>query len=207
MNTSTIIELVGYTGSLLVIISMLMTSITKLRVVNSIGCVIFASYALIIHSYPTAAMQVCLLTINLIGLYNLYKNRKQYTITELKKGDSYINFFIDFQKKDIEKYFPEINLLTGDGISDDKARIYLVSVGTNTAGITLAQKISDDSLQIDLDYTIPAYRDCSVGKYLLQYLKEKGIKKFYAKSDVAEHISYLIKTGFAKENDRFVKVL
>jgi len=207
MNTGTIIELVGYTGSLLVIISMLMTSITKLRVVNSIGCVIFASYALIIHSYPTAAMQVCLLTINLIGLYNLYKNRKQYTITELKKGDSYINFFIEFQKKDIEKYFPEINLLTGDGISDDKARIYLVSVGTNTAGITLAQKISDDSLQIDLDYTIPAYRDCSVGKYLLQYLKEKGIKKVYAKSDVAEHISYLIKTGFAKENDRFVKVL
>ncbi len=91
MNVSTIIELVGYTGSLLVIISMLMTSLTKLRVVNSIGCIVFATYALIIKSYPTAAMQACLLIINCIGLYNLSKNKKQYSITELKNGDSYIN--------------------------------------------------------------------------------------------------------------------
>ena len=89
MNVSTIIELVGYTGSLLVIISMLMTSLTKLRVVNSIGCIVFATYALIIKSYPTAAMQACLLIINCIGLYNLSKNKKQYSITELKNGDSY----------------------------------------------------------------------------------------------------------------------
>ena len=86
MNVSTIIELVGYTGSLLVIISMLMTSLTKLRVVNSIGCIVFATYALIIKSYPTAAMQACLLIINCIGLYNLSKNKKQYSITELKNG-------------------------------------------------------------------------------------------------------------------------
>lgn len=205
MNTSTIIELVGYTGSLLVIISMLMTSITKLRVVNSIGCVIFATYALIIRSYPTAAMQFCLLTINLVGLYNLSRNKKQYTIAELKNGDSYIRFFIDSQKNDIAKFFPNVDSLAAEKLSDDEAKIYLVSVGTSTAGIMLAQKKSDDSLQIDLDYTTPAYRDCSVGKFLFQYLKENGIKRLSARSDVAEHISYLTKTGFVKVNDEFVK--
>ena len=35
------IELVGYLGSALVVVSMLMTSVVKLRVVNTIGSAIF----------------------------------------------------------------------------------------------------------------------------------------------------------------------
>ena len=38
-----IIELIGYLGSALVVFSMLMTSIVKLRVVNTVGCVIFTA--------------------------------------------------------------------------------------------------------------------------------------------------------------------
>ena len=56
MTTQMIFELIGYLGSVLVIVSMLMTSVVKLRVINTIGSVIFAVYALLIHSYPTAAM-------------------------------------------------------------------------------------------------------------------------------------------------------
>ena len=205
MNIHTIIELVGYTGSLLVIISMLMTSITKLRVVNSLGFVIFAAYALIIHSYPTAAMQVCLLVINMVGLYNLSKNKKQYTITELKNGDSYISFFVDSHKSDMEKFFPQINAFSASSVSDDMAKIYLVCVASSTAGIMFARKISEGVLEVDIDYTTPEYRDCSVGKYLFQYLGENGIKKMIAKTDVAEHSAYLKKMGFEKQNDSFVK--
>ncbi|MCR4607972.1 MAG: YgjV family protein, partial [Oscillospiraceae bacterium] len=65
MNTKIIIEAVGYCGSLLVLVSFLMTSVVKLRVVNTIGSAIFAIYALIIHSYPTAIMNICLVAINL----------------------------------------------------------------------------------------------------------------------------------------------
>ena len=54
MNSSMMIEMVGYAGSVLVVISMLMTSVVKLRVVNMTGAVIFTVYALLIRSYPTA---------------------------------------------------------------------------------------------------------------------------------------------------------
>ena len=50
MENYAIIEIVG---SILVIISMLMSSVIKLRIINSIGCSVFAVYAIIIHSYPT----------------------------------------------------------------------------------------------------------------------------------------------------------
>lgn len=205
MNVSTIIELVGYTGSLLVIISMLMTSLTKLRVVNSIGCIVFATYALIIKSYPTAAMQACLLIINCIGLYNLSKNKKQYSITELKNGDSYINFFIESYKNDIEKFFPKVGSFSATSVSDDKAKIFLIVTGSTTVGIMLARKVSDDTLEIDMDYTVPAYRDCSAGKFLFDYLKEKGWKKLIARNEIAEHKDYLNKMGFKAQGDYFEK--
>lgn len=205
MNASTIIELVGYTGSILVVVSMLMTSLTKLRVINTLGSVIFATYALIIKSYPTAAMQVALIIINMVNIYNLSKNRKQYVISELKNGDSYIKFFVDSHRKDIEKFFPKIDSYSESSVTDEQAKIYLVAVGSTTAGLMLARKTSDDSLQIDLDYTTPAYRDCSVGKFLFQYLGEHGVKKAIIENNNANHAEYLKKMGFAKQGDVFVK--
>ena len=40
------IEMIGYLGSILVLISMLMSSVIKLRVINTIGSGIFCVYAL-----------------------------------------------------------------------------------------------------------------------------------------------------------------
>ena len=42
MNTQSIWELIGYLASLLVLISLLMTSVVKLRIINLIGSLIFA---------------------------------------------------------------------------------------------------------------------------------------------------------------------
>ena len=67
MDTSTIIEAVGYLGSTLVLVSFLMSSVLRLRLVNTAGSLIFAIYALIIRSYPTAVMNIALVLINLPG--------------------------------------------------------------------------------------------------------------------------------------------
>ena len=77
MNTSTIIEIAGYVGSTLVVVSMLMSSVVKLRVINTIGSVISATYALIIHSYPLALMNICLIIINVYNLMKLLKTKQQ----------------------------------------------------------------------------------------------------------------------------------
>ena len=60
MDGKILLELVGYVGSGLVIVSMLMTSVARLRVINMIGSAIFTVYALLIHSYPTALMNLFL---------------------------------------------------------------------------------------------------------------------------------------------------
>ena len=120
MTLHTVIELIGYFGSLLVIVSMLMTSVVKLRIINSIGCVIFATYALIIHSYPTAAMQICLIVINAINLHKLLNTQNEYSVARLEPNESFLKHFLDENATDIGKYFPNVQA----GVSSNCA--YLV---------------------------------------------------------------------------------
>ena len=82
MDTKLLVELVGYLGSILVMVSMLMTSVKKLRIVNSIGCVIFTAYALIIHSYPTALMNGFIIIINIHHLIKISKMEKMQEESE-----------------------------------------------------------------------------------------------------------------------------
>ena len=77
MDSSLYLELFGYLGSFLVVISMLMSSVIKLRVINITGSIISGTYALIIGSFPLALMNICLIIIN---VYNILKLKKEKTV-------------------------------------------------------------------------------------------------------------------------------
>ena len=205
MNTQFFLELIGYTGSFLVIVSMLMTSVVKLRIINTIGSVIFCGYALCIHSYPTAAMQVCLIVINIISLHKLYNTKKEYSAVSVGANDGFLAHFLYAFDDDIKKFFPDFVK------SADSDKIFLITCGEVPAGIFIAEASAADSneLSVKLDYTTPAYRDCSAGKFLYNHLKHNGIKKLTAKTKIPSHEKYLRKMGFipAAQDDCFVKEL
>ena len=194
-----IVELIGYLGSLLVVISMLMTSVVQLRIINTMGSFIFAGYALVIHSYPTAAMNACIILINLYGLFRLYKNIRHYSIVRLSPSDGFVKFFLDKYELDMKQFFPHVN----------KNLFYdftcLICHDSNPVGILLAKTGEDDCLNIYIDYTVPAYRDCSVGKYLYRWLEKEPFKKLVAVNVGKVHKSYLMKMGFLERGGHFEK--
>ena len=194
MRIEIILELIGYAGSLLVVISMLMTSVVKLRIINTIGGVIFCSYALCIHSYPTAAMQVCLIVINLINLHKLNNTKQEYSAINVKSDDGFLSHFLLAYNKDINKYFP-------DFVSPQKEdKILLITCGEVPAGAFIAKEEADGKLNVLLDYTTPAYRDCSAGKFLYNHLKHLGIKSISAETKIPSHEKYLKKMGFKSKS-------
>lgn len=65
------IEWVGYSASALIVISLIMTSVVKLRVLNTAGCVLFVVYGFIIGAYPIAISNLMIVLINLYHLYKL----------------------------------------------------------------------------------------------------------------------------------------
>ena len=73
MDGKMMIEIFGYIGSALVVVSMLMSSIVKLRIINTVGSVISGIYAVICGAIPLAVMNICLITINIYGLVKLLK--------------------------------------------------------------------------------------------------------------------------------------
>lgn len=203
MDIKILLELIGYLGSLLVIVSMLMTSVVKLRIINTIGSVIFCGYALAIHSYPTAAMQVCLIIINIINLYKLNNTKKEYSAVSTNAGDGFLNHFLFANAEDIKKFFPDFSTpAAGD-------KIFLITCGEVPAGVFIADNDGKGALTVKLDYTTPAYRDCSAGKFLYTHLQRLGIKKITAETKIPAHEKYLHKMGFSPDGDsqKFVKTL
>ncbi|MBO3445294.1 YgjV family protein [Clostridium sp. CCUG 7971] len=72
------VEWIGYGASVLIVISLMMTSIIKLRIINSLGCFLFVIYGMYVKAYPVAISNAVIILINIYNLYNLKKedNRK-----------------------------------------------------------------------------------------------------------------------------------
>ena len=71
------LEIFGYIGTILVIISMMMTSLTKLRVINMCGAVISTVYSIAHGAWAIVVMNVCLFAINGFHLArDAYRKRK-----------------------------------------------------------------------------------------------------------------------------------
>ena len=200
MNTATV-EIIGYVGSALVLVSFLMASVVKLRVVNAIGSGIFAAYALIIHSYPTMIMNICLVLINLYYLWKLRNRDPNYQMLRVAPTDQYLSAFLNRHKADISACFPG---RSWDASSLDRA--YLICHGDETAGVLLGAEEAG-VLNIALDYTTPTYRDASVARYLLDHLPDEKLNALRYKNAEPNHLGFLKRMGYVENNGVFEKRL
>ena len=203
MTQAVLLELVGYLGSFLVLVSMLMTSVVRLRVINLIGSFIFATYAILIKSYPTAFLNACLVGINLYHLLKLKKaDSRDYTIQQIRAGEGGTDWFIHRYHEDIGHFYPDI-----DQERAERADGFAIFYEDQAAGILLGEK-QENSFEILLDYTTPVYRDCSVGNHLYGELPDFGITRLSCTSVNPEHVQYMEKMGFVQQTDRtYTKVL
>ncbi len=203
MDKALLIELFGYLGSILVVVSMLMTSVMRLRIINTIGSIIFAIYALIIRSYPTAFMNFFLVGINIYQMIRLHKRSGgDYRFTEVGLDDRFLNFLLDFYKDDIAVYFPDFDELrcTAD-------RAYIITLGSEAVGITIGKKTGPVTLDLVLDYSTPAYRDCSVGEFEYPRLRKEGFSVLQYSGSNPQHIEYVKKVGFEPADGVYRKKL
>ena len=67
------LELLGWLGTGFVIVSMLMTSINKLRILNITGAVISAVYSALVSAWPVVGLNVALTVINTVQLIRAKK--------------------------------------------------------------------------------------------------------------------------------------
>ena len=202
MDTAMLIEIFGYIGSVLVVVSMLMSSIVKLRVVNTIGSIVSGIYALIVGALPLVLMNACLIVINVYNLFKLLKTKQVYDLVDGEVDDTFVAYFLERYAEDIKTYFPGY---AKENLGDKKA--YVICCDGNPAGVMIGEE-KDGTIDILIDYSTPAYRDCSVGTFLYSKLPAKNIHQLVFAQKLSEtHESYMRKMGFVKENDVYIKKL
>ena len=68
MDKAMFIEIFGYIGTILVVVSMLMSSMVKLRIVSTVGSTVSGIYAMICGAFPLALMNAVIIIINIFAL-------------------------------------------------------------------------------------------------------------------------------------------
>ncbi|MEX0331518.1 MAG: GNAT family N-acetyltransferase [Puniceicoccaceae bacterium] len=196
MDTHLLYELIGYTASLLVVISLMMRAIVKLRIVNMIGAFTFSIYGLLIESIPVAAMNGFIVLINIYFLIQVFRDKEYFQLLEVDPESSYTRKFLEFYRKHITTYQPSY------GFDNQHNFSLFVLRDMVPAGLIQGNVDEEGVLAIDLDYVIPNYRDFKIGKFLfnekLDFFRSKNIQTIRASAGNAAHNSYLEKTGFTR---------
>ncbi len=200
MESLKIIELIGYIASVILVISMMMSSLVKLRIVNMTGAFLFSVYGFLISAYPVGILNGLIVFVNLYQLYKLFNRNEEFRIIQLPVKGDLVSAFIEHYKKDIKHYQPDFDY---DVSTLDTCVVTLRNM--NIAGVVLGVTDEMQSLTIKLDFVIPQYRDTKVGQYLFvlnkQYFKTKGYIRIIATGKNKQHIQYLRGVGFLSLND------
>ena len=195
-----IVEWIGYGASAIILVSLLMSSIIKLRWINLVGSIIFSIYGYLIGSIPVMIMNMGIVAINSYYLSRIYGSKEKFEILTIDQHSEFYNKFMDYNKKEIRKFFMTENF----NLTENSLGFYILR-NLVTTGIFIGEK-KGNILEVKLDYVIPAYRDFKTGKFVydncLDFFRKKGITRITASAKHLEHHNYLIKMGFKSIAER-----
>ncbi|PJB00586.1 MAG: hypothetical protein CO128_00100 [Ignavibacteriales bacterium CG_4_9_14_3_um_filter_30_11] len=193
-------QFVGYAGSILIALSLMMKNIFKLRKVNLIGASTFAIYGFLVNAYPVLFLNSFIALVDIYYLTQMYRRKDAFSLMPvLNPSHPYLNKFLDFYSDDIQNFSPEF-----DRSKTSEGNCYFILRNLFPVGIFIYKVSNETEAEILLDYAIPDYRDLKNAEYLYyaatEFLKEKGIKTLITKSSVDKHNNYLKRVGFKVDN-------
>lgn len=170
IDSRILLEIFGYIGSALVVVSMLMTSVTKLRIINMCGSVISTIYSVIVGAWPIVIMNGCIMAINFYHVVLSVKDKLELTYAVAKGNDTSVRQFVSLYE----------NVIT----SKDAA--YTSNITENTDALILfndseivsvfAGKIEAECFALDFCYALPEFEK-GAAVTALEFFKANGISK------------------------------
>jgi GNAT superfamily N-acetyltransferase len=189
-----VLELVGYVASVLVAVSLMMSSILRLRVINLLGSVTFTIYGAMIGAYPVAVVNGFIVLINLYYLRGMLRTKEYFRLLQVRHDSEYLQCFLDYHADEIRRFLPGFAF---DGPATDLSVFVLRDMVP--AGLLLG-RVRDGALHVALDFVIPQYRDFKIGRYLYaeeaEFFRTRGIREILAPAGNADHAAYLGRMGF-----------
>lgn len=192
MDTAFWYEVVGYVGSALIVLSLAMTSLLRLRVINLVGALIFAVYGVLITAPPVWLVNGVIVLINVWQIRRMLGRTEDLEVLEVAPDSHYLRRFLAFHADDIARFVPEFDVPRADH------RAFFVLRDLVPAAVVLARHGQAGEVVVDLDYAIPAYRDFTSGAFVYggDLFADLEADRVVTVASTADHRRYLRRMGF-----------
>ena len=190
-------SIIGYCGSLLIAVSLMMDRAVRLRLVNFFGAVFFTIYGISIDAVPVYILNSIIAGADAYYIWK-YKNRKEFfSLLRLNSDSEYVQFFLKFYGDDIAGLFPGYSYRF-----NRKSRVICLLRNAIPSGLFIYEERAGGINFIVLDYVIPRYRDFKSGYFLfnssVDFFKNEGAREFRSFVYGKKHLKYLTKMAFER---------
>jgi hypothetical protein len=195
------VELVGYAASALIVVSLAMRSVVRLRAISFVGSVTFVVYGVLIGSVPIVLTNGAIAVLNVWFLRVELGGRRDLGASVIPPDSPFLADFIRFHRDDIRRFQPSATVPEHDAFA-----LLLLRDGL-PAGALVGER-RDRVLEITLDYVLAAYRDSRLGRWLFGpgagVFRDAGVTRLETRPGNETHRAYLEGVGFRPDGDRLV---
>jgi len=192
------VDLIGYLASALVVASLAMTSVVRLRIVSLVGSVVFVGYGVALGSIPVIITNTAVAAINIWFLRKEFSANRDLGAVPIAADAPFLQDFLRSHATDIAHFHPEFRAPEADDL------VLLLTRNGLPAGAFVGSQ-DGDTLHLKLDYVMSAYRDSRIGTWLYRRgtkaFTEAGVGRIVAEQPSPDLRSYLLRVGFTPAGD------
>ena len=196
-------EVVGYVASALVVLSLAMTSVVRLRMISLVGSVAFVVYGVLIDSAPIVLTNIAIAIINVWFLRNELGGHRTLGATEVPVDAPFLVDFLQYHLADIRRFQPSFEIPRP---GDDLVAMLLMRDGL-PAGAWIGRHDGSD-MHVLLDHVTKPYRDSQLSTWLYGkgagVFRRLGVARLVTAPGAEAHRTYLERMGFRRDGDRYV---
>jgi len=193
------LEIGGWIGSVLVVVSLTQARVLRFRWMNLAGSIVATVYNAIIGIWPFVAMNAAIALINIYWLTRLYRERHSaaaYEAVEVSPDDAYLRHVLRVNADDIARSAPGFSVA-----AVDECLAFLVVKGNETVGVVCLRPQSDGVADVVLDWVSARFRDFTPGEFVYQQsgvFAAHGISRLDVTDAPDRESAYLTRMGFAR---------
>ena len=201
----TLLDIIGWAGSALLIWSLLQSRLLRLRALNLAGCVVLIGFNAAVGVWPMVGLNVVLAVINIWYLWRMLATRHDaatYQVVEVRTDDEFLAHTLRLHHDDIVRFNPGF---TTDRATHPGAAAFLVVSGDEVVGVVVFRTAGDGVARVELDYVTQRYRDFTPGEFVYRqsrYFADRGCHTVITPPGM--RAPYYDRLGFRCDGDAYV---
>lgn len=196
-------EVIGYVASALVVVSLAMTSVVRLRVISLAGSTAFVVYGMQLGSPPIVVTNASIMCLNVWFLRQELGGKRALGATVVPADDPFLVDFLRFHLADIHRFQPTFELPG----PPPHTQVALLLMRDGLPAGALIGRVDGDEFRVALDYVTKPYRDSQISTWLYGkgsgVFRKLGVERVTTAPGTEPHATYLARNGFHKVGDRF----